>query len=102
MLLRSSAVVIRRSVVAFVLSVFVGVTAIAQTTPAWAAQYDVTATITAGTSPASVAFSPDGTKAYVTNYYSDDVSVINTSDNTVAATIAIVPGSPEGLAVSPE
>ena len=38
MLLRSSAVVIRRSVVALVLSVFVGVTALAQTTPAWAVE----------------------------------------------------------------
>ncbi|MBT5576859.1 MAG: hypothetical protein HOJ98_07050, partial [Microbacteriaceae bacterium] len=64
MLLRSSAVVIRRSVVALVLSMFVGVTAIAQTTPAWAAPYDVTATIAVGTSPYGVAVSPDGTKAY--------------------------------------
>ena len=36
MLLRPAVVVIRRVVVALVLSVFVGVTAIAQTTPAWA------------------------------------------------------------------
>ena len=51
MLLRPAVVVIRRVVVALVLSVFVGVTAIAQTTPAWAAQYDVTATITVGSGP---------------------------------------------------
>ena len=38
MLLRSSAVIIRRSVVALVLSVCVGVAAIAQTTPAWAVE----------------------------------------------------------------
>ena len=36
MLLPPAVVVIRRVVVALVLSVFVGVTAIAQTTPAWA------------------------------------------------------------------
>ncbi|MDA8909862.1 hypothetical protein N9I09_03005, partial [Pontimonas sp.] len=41
-MLRSSAVVIRRSVVALVLSVFVGVTAIAQTTPAWAVESWIT------------------------------------------------------------
>ena len=55
---------------------FVGVTAIAQTTPAWAAPYDVTATITVGELPLGVAFSPDGTKAYVTNYTDNTVSVI--------------------------
>ena len=38
MLLRPAVVVIRRVVVALVLSVFVGVTAIAQTTPAWAVE----------------------------------------------------------------
>ena len=36
MILRPAVVVIRRVVVALVLSVFVGVTALAQTTPAWA------------------------------------------------------------------
>ena len=76
MLLRPAVVVIRRVVVALVLSVFVGVTALAQTTPAWAAPYDVTATITVGELPLGVAFSPDGTKAYVTNYTDNTVSVI--------------------------
>ena len=38
MLLRPAVVVIRRVVVALVLSVFVGVTALAQTTPAWAVE----------------------------------------------------------------
>jgi len=38
MSLRPAVVVIRRVVVALVLSVFVGVTAIAQTTPAWAVE----------------------------------------------------------------
>ena len=101
MSLRSSAVVIRRVVVALVLSVFVGVTAIAQTTPAWAAPYDVTATIAVGTDPWGVAFSPDGTKAYVTNRVTNDVSVIDTSTNTVTATIA-VGDLPLGVAFSPD
>ena len=101
MLLRPAVVVIRRVVVALVLSVFVGVTAIAQTTPAWAAQYDVTATITVGTGPRGVAVSPDGTKAYVTNYADGTVSVINTTTNAVDATIT-VGDRPIGLAVTPD
>ena len=101
MSLRSSAVVIRRSVVALVLSVFVGVTAIAQAKPAWAAPYDVTATIAVGTQPIGVAISPDGTTAYVANYSPSTVSVINTSTNTVTATIT-VGTNPYNLAVSPD
>jgi hypothetical protein len=37
---------------------------------------DVTDTITVGDYPISVAFSPDGEKAYVANYSGDTVSVI--------------------------
>ena len=101
MLLRPAVVVIRRVVVALVLSVFVGVTAIAQATPAWAAQYDVTATITVGASPRGVAVSPDGTTAYVANSFSNTVSVINTTTNTVTTTIT-VGTRPRGVAVSPD
>ena len=101
MLFGPAVLVIRRVVVALVLSVFVGVTAIAQTTPAWAAQYDVTATITVGSGPRVVAVSPDGTKAYVANYNADTVSVINTADNTLIATIT-VGTSPYGVAFSPD
>ena len=101
MLLRPAVVVVRRVVVALVLSVFVGVTAIAQTTPAWAAQYDVTATITVGTSPRAVAVSPDGTKAYVANLTSNTVSVINTTTNAVDATIT-VGNAPLGVAITPD
>ena len=101
MLLRPAVVVIRRVVVALVLSVFVGVTAIAQATPAWAAQYDVTATITVGSKPRGVAVSPDGTTAYVANSFSNTVSVINTTTNTVTTTIT-VGTRPRGVAVSPD
>ena len=101
MLLRPAVVVIRRVVVALVLIVFVGVTALAQTTPAWAAQYDVTATITVGSKPRGVAVSPDGTTAYVANSFSNTVSVINTTTNTVTTTITV--GTlPRGVAVSPD
>ena len=102
MLLRPTVVVIRRVVVALVLSVFVGVTAIAQTTPAWAAQYDVTATITVGDQRSWVAFAPDGTTAYVANYDDDTVSVINTTTNTVDATITGLGDGPTGVAFSPD
>ena len=101
MLLRPAVVVIRRVVVALVLSVFLGVTAIAQTTPAWAAQYDVTATINVGIDASGVAVSPDGTKAYVANPTSNTVSVINTTTNNVDATIT-VGTEPYGVAVSPD
>ena len=101
MLLRT-AVVVRRVVVALVLSVFVGVTALAQTTPAWAAQYDVTATITVGGAPDGVAVSPDGTKAYVTNYTDGTVSVINTGTNALIGGPITVGTSPSGVAFSPD
>ena len=47
----------------------------------------VTATIPVGDGPYGVAVSPDGTLAYVTNYYDNTVSVISTASNTVTATI---------------
>lgn len=39
--------------------------------------------------------------AYVTNFHSKNVSVINTATNTVSATIA-VDGNPEGIAITPD
>jgi len=54
-----------------------------------------------GTSPTGVAFSPDGSKAYVSNYNSNTVSVINTATNAVSATINV--GSvPAGVSFSPD
>ena len=49
----------------------------------------VTSTISVGSSPYSVAFSPDGSKAYVANTGSNNVSVINTANNTVTSTVAV-------------
>ena len=102
MLLRPAVVVIRRVVVALVLSVFLGVTAIAQTTPAWAAQYDVTATINVGIDASGVAVSPDGTKAYVANFTANTVSVINTGTNALIGGPITVGTSPSGVAFSPD
>ncbi|MBV9312440.1 MAG: YncE family protein [Pseudonocardia sp.] len=46
-------------------------------------------TISGGTSPWNVAVSPDGRHAYVTNYNSNDLSVIDTVSNVVVITIPV-------------
>jgi YVTN family beta-propeller protein len=48
-----------------------------------------------------VAFSPDGTRAYVANFGDDTVSVINTATSTVSKTLTVGDG-PVGVAVSPD
>ncbi len=57
--------------------------------------------ITVGASPFGVAVSPDGSKAFVTNYISNTVSVINTATNTVTATVN-VGTNPSFIAISPD
>ena len=57
-------------------------------------------TIKVGTEPFGCALSPDGTRLYVTNQSSDDVSLINTSSDTVIKTIRPVGPKPRGIAVS--
>jgi serine/threonine-protein kinase len=61
----------------------------------------VAAKIPVGELPIEVALSPDGRRAYVTNYGSSSVSVIDTGSNTVSATIpvGVAPGT---VAVSPD
>lgn len=65
---------------------------------------NVVATIPLGiatASPIEIAITPDGAFAYVTNLGSNNVSVINTSSNSVIATVPV--GSrPFGIAVSPD
>ena len=56
-------------------------------------------TIAVGTSPYGVAYSPSNDRIYVTNFTSNNVSVIN-STNTVVATIAVGSG-PIGVAYRP-
>lgn len=61
----------------------------------------VIATVPAGTFPMNVIASPDGSKIYVANQNSSNISVINTSNNTVAATIALAAGTkPRGFGIS--
>jgi YVTN family beta-propeller protein len=49
----------------------------------------VPATISVGNGPVGVAFTPDGSKAYVANQFDHTVSVIATATNTVVATVAV-------------
>jgi YVTN family beta-propeller protein len=60
----------------------------------------VTGPITVGNGPSSVAFSPNGKKAYVANYGAGTVSVINVSTGTVSRRIR-VGFSPVSVAFSP-
>jgi YVTN family beta-propeller protein len=69
----------------------------------------VTATIGLGSEsfmvnePIEIAFTPDGTSAYVTDDNTNDVSVINTSGNTVTATVVLPSASvPFRLAITPD
>jgi len=68
----------------------------------------VTATISAGSQPAGVAVSPDGSRVYVANTASQNVSVIDSGTNTVISAITIPVSSqssfadPIGVAVSPD
>lgn len=48
--------------------------------------------VAAGLAPVSIAALPDGTRAYVANRDSNNVSVINTNSNTVARTVTVGTG----------
>jgi outer membrane autotransporter protein len=50
---------------------------------------NILATITAGTNPGALTFTPDGSNVYVANYGSNTVSVINTLTNNIANTINV-------------
>ena len=56
--------------------------------------------ITVGSGPSSVAFTPDGAHAYVTNFVGSSVSVIDTA--TRIATSITVDANPISVAVSPD
>lgn len=60
----------------------------------------VVATVPLGSQPNSVALTPDGSRAYVTNG-GGDVWVLSTSSNAVLAKI-VVGGYPSGIAITPD
>ena len=64
----------------------------------------VVTTVTAGTSPFGVAVTLDGNFVYVSNYFSNDVTVIQTSDNSVIATVPTTSGGTwlRDVAISPD
>ncbi|WP_445168097.1 YncE family protein [Mycolicibacterium sp. Dal123E01] len=65
------------------------------------ADYTTAGTITVGQKPGAIAFSADGSVAYVTNQSDNTVSVINTATKTSIKTIA-VGKNPLGVAASPD
>ena len=58
-------------------------------------------TIIVGDGAAEVVFSPDGARAYVTNFFGNSVSVIDTATNAVTTPIPVGSG-PVGVAVGPD
>jgi len=58
-------------------------------------------TVSLGTSPVDVKFSPDGATAYVLNELSQDVAVIDVANGSVVESIGFT-GSPRALAISPD
>jgi YVTN family beta-propeller protein len=57
--------------------------------------------IPVGVAPSSLAITPDGSHAYVTNSGANTVSVIDTASRSVVATIQ-VGSEPDGIAISPD
>jgi uncharacterized protein (TIGR03437 family) len=62
--------------------------------------YQQSTTIAVGTEPHGMVLSASGQKLYVTNTRSSNVSVINTTTNTVTATITGVGPEPRGIAIT--
>src|SRR6516225_4251174 len=63
----------------------------------------VIGTIAGGNIHAGLAVTPDGSKVYVANYFSNTVSVIATATNTVVGVVVLTDNTwPDGLAVTPD
>ena len=58
--------------------------------------------IPVGSVPDTVAVTPDGSRAYVTNFLGDSVSVIDTTTNSVTGSPIPVGNLPVGVAISPD
>ena len=61
----------------------------------------VVSTIDVGSGPQGIAITPDGAKAYVSNFNDDTVSVIDIRSNEVVATPMVI-GGPTGIVASPD
>jgi YVTN family beta-propeller protein len=59
----------------------------------------VVKTVTVGTTPSGVAVTPDGAHIYVSNQASNNLSVIETSSNTVTATVPV--SAPGAISILP-
>ena len=56
-----------------------------------------------GSNPIAIALTPDGSQAYISNEYDGTISVINTSANTVSATISLGSSAyPLAVTVTPD
>ncbi|MBL0122652.1 MAG: choice-of-anchor D domain-containing protein [Betaproteobacteria bacterium] len=60
----------------------------------------VIATLTVGTNPFGIAVTPDGTRVYVSNKGSNNVSVIDATNNTVLPILLGVGSNPMGVAIN--
>ncbi|MGH7488536.1 MAG: YncE family protein, partial [bacterium] len=56
--------------------------------------------IKVGDAPAEIAMSPDGSRVYAANMYSNDVSMIDTRTLQVTASLGKVGAGPRGIAVA--
>ena len=63
---------------------------------------NITAIVNVGKLPLGIAVNPDGTKAYVVNFFDQSVSVIDAGTNVVTATVKNVGVSPVEIVVSPD
>jgi DNA-binding beta-propeller fold protein YncE len=61
----------------------------------------VTASVSTGAAPTRVVLSASGDEAYVTNQFTEDVSIIDVARGCAKGTV-IVPGDPSGAALSPD
>ena len=82
------------------ITVAVGASLIASPASQASGQYSVVATVPVGADPWGIALSPDGTRAYVANYGSGTLSIINTSALTTS-TVGVGSG-PAYLALTPD
>lgn len=57
--------------------------------------------IMVGNNPQGIAITPDGTRVYVTNNTSNNVSVIDTATNTIIDPPIMVGDGPAGIAITP-